>query len=134
MQSFADSDGDSIGDISGMISKLDYLQDLGIKGIWLIPIMPSPSYHKYDVTDYLAIHPDYGSMETFKKLVEEAHSRDIKVIIDMIINHSSNKHPWFLDAKTGENAEFRDYYIWATDDEIEKLAPLKRKQPVIKGI
>lgn len=128
VQSFADSDGDSIGDINGMISKLDYLKDLGIKGIWLMPIMPSPSYHKYDVTDYKAIHPDYGNLETFKKFVDEAHARDIKVVIDMIINHSSNKHPWFINSKTGENAEYRDYYIWATDNEIEKISAFEKEE------
>lgn len=122
VQSFVDSDGDSIGDIKGMMSKLDYLQNLGIKGIWLMPIMPSPSYHKYDVTDYYDIHPDYGDLDIFKEFVQEAHKRDIKVVIDMIINHSSNQHPWFLDSKSGENTEKRDYYIWANDEEIQRFS------------
>lgn len=127
VQSFVDSDGDSIGDIKGMISKLDYLHDLGIKGIWLMPIMPSPSYHKYDVTDYYSIHPDYGNLDIFKQFVQEAHNRDIKVVIDMIINHSSDQHPWFLDAKSGESAEKRDYYIWATDEEIQRRSSHEKK-------
>ena len=79
IQSFVDSDGDSIDDIAGMISKLNYLQELGIGGVWLMPIMPSPSYHKYDVTDYLGIHPDYADTAVFKKFGHEVHKRDIKV-------------------------------------------------------
>ena len=128
VQSFVDSDGDSIGDIAGMISKLDYLQDLGIGGVWLMPIMPSPSYHKYDVTDYFGIHPDYGDMAVFKKFVHEAHKRDIKLVIDMIINHSSNHHPWFLDSKSGESAKHRDYYLWSTDEEIERWSTLEKEE------
>jgi glycosidase len=127
IQSFADSDGDGIGDIKGMTGKLDYLQDLGIKGIWLMPIMPSPSYHKYDVTDYRDIHPDYGTMDDFRHFVSEAHNRNIKVVIDMIINHTSNLHPWFIDSKSGENAEYRDYYVWATDEDIEKVSSLEKE-------
>ena len=127
VQSFVDSDGDGIGDINGMTSKLDYLQDLGIRGIWLMPIMPSPSYHKYDVTDYLDIHPDYGTMEDFKRFLAEAHKRDIKVVIDMIINHTSNQHPWFLDAKNGKDARYRDYYVWMTDEEIEQFSSMQKK-------
>lgn len=118
VQSYADADGDSIGDLNGLISRLDYLQDLGIKGVWLMPIMPSPSYHKYDVTDYYGIHPDYGNMAIFKRFVQEAHARDIKVVIDMIINHTSNQHPWFLNALHGDTARYRDYYLWASDEEI----------------
>ncbi len=125
-RSFADSNGDGIGDINGMTNKLDYLQDLGIKGVWLMPIMPSPSYHKYDVTDYYAIHPDYGTMEDFKKFVDEAHKRDIKVVIDMIINHTSNNHPWFTDSKSGADAKYRDYYVWADDEEIEKFSSIEK--------
>lgn len=123
VQSFADADGDSIGDFKGMTSKLDYLNDLGAGAIWLMPIMESPSYHKYDVTDYRSVHPDYGTMDEFKTFVEEAHARDIKVIVDFIINHTSSEHPWFLDAKTGPDAEYREYYVWANKDSIaEEIA------------
>src|ERR1044071_4894576 len=83
VQSFADSDGDGKGDIKGMMSKLDYLKDLGVEGIWLMPINPSPSYHKYDVTNYYGIDSAYGTMDDFKRFVEEAHKRNIKVVIDM---------------------------------------------------
>lgn len=127
IQSFADSNGDGIGDINGMTSKLDYLHDLGIKGIWLMPIMPSPSYHKYDVTDYLDIHPDYGTLDDFKRFLDEAHKRDIKVVIDMIINHTSNQHPWFLNAKSGNDAKYRDYFVWASDAEIERFSSLQKE-------
>ncbi len=118
IQSFADSNGDGIGDIPGATLKLAYLEDLGIKAVWLMPIMPSPSYHKYDVTDYKAIHPDYGTMDDFKEFVEEAHKRGIKVIIDMIINHTSSEHPWFQAAKEDENSNYREYYVWADKDSI----------------
>ena len=117
IQSFADSNGDSIGDIQGVIDKLPYLTDLGIKAMWLMPVMESPSYHKYDVTDYRSIHSDYGTMEDFKTLVDQAHQRDIKIIIDLIINHTSDKHPWFIAAKNG-NPQYRDYYVWADRDSI----------------
>jgi alpha-amylase len=112
VQSFADSNGDGIGDIKGMTSKLDYLKDLGVEGVWLMPINPSPSYHKYDVTDYYGIHPDYGTMADFKEFVKEAHKRNINVVMDMVINHSSDKHPWFIDAAKNENSPYREYYVW----------------------
>ncbi len=96
--SFCDSDGDSIGDLKGVESKLDYIADLGCNGIWLMPVMPSPTYHKYDVTDYKAIDPEYGSIEDFKSLIEKAHRKHINIIIDMVINHTSSKHPWFTQA------------------------------------
>jgi alpha-amylase len=98
--------------------KLDHVKELNADAIWFMPIMPSPSYHKYDVTDYKAIHPDYGTMEDFKKLIEEAHAKDIRIVIDMIINHTSNEHPWFLEAKKGPDNPYRDYYVWAREDTI----------------
>jgi len=97
--SYQDSNGDGIGDIPGLISRLDYIRDMGYTGIWLMPVMPSPSYHKYDVTDYCAIDPQYGTIDDFKSLVSECHARDIRIIIDMPINHSSLDHPWFVAAK-----------------------------------
>lgn len=96
--SFCDSDGDGIGDLQGVISKLDYIQDMGFNGIWLMPIMPSPTYHKYDVKDYLAIDPDYGTMEDFEALAAECGQRGIKLIIDLVLNHTSDQHPWFQEA------------------------------------
>ncbi|MEO9801840.1 MAG: alpha-amylase family glycosyl hydrolase [Reichenbachiella sp.] len=123
VQSFADSDGDGIGDINGMTSKLDYLKDLGIDAIWLMPMSPSPSYHKYDVTDYLGIHPDYGTIEDFKAFIQAAHQKNIKVVMDFVINHSGYDHPWFQNAMQGKNAKYRDYYVWADKDSIvEQMA------------
>jgi alpha-amylase len=106
VRSFYDSNGDGIGDIRGMTEKLDYLKDnsnrsnsLGIDGIWLMPIMPSPTYHKYDVTDYYSIDSQYGTMEDFEDFISACEERGIKVIIDLVLNHSSAQHPWFLSAK-----------------------------------
>lgn len=118
VQSFYDSNDDGIGDFKGVTKKLDYVDELGANAIWFMPIMPSPTYHKYDVTDYKAVHPDYGTLEDFKKLLEEAHKRDIKIVIDMIINHTSNEHPWFLEAQKGRDNPYRDYYVWAQKDTI----------------
>lgn len=117
VQSFSDSDGDGIGDIKGMTSKLDYLQDLGVEAVWLMPINPSPSYHKYDVTNYYSIHPDYGTMEDFKIFVAEAHRRNIKVVVDMVLNHCSNKHPWFQDAVNNPNSPYWEYFVWTHKDD-----------------
>jgi alpha-amylase len=113
VESFADSDGDGKGDIKGMTSKLDYLQDLGIEGIWLMPMNPSPSYHKYDVSDYYDIHPDYGTLADFKNFVKEAHARNIKVVMDMVLNHSSSQNSWFKEALKDEHIKYWDYYVWA---------------------
>ncbi|WP_425456526.1 alpha-amylase family glycosyl hydrolase [Cohnella pontilimi] len=122
VRSFADSNGDGIGDFNGITAKLDYLNDgkpggndLGVDGIWLMPIQPSPSYHGYDVTDYEAVNPVYGTMEDFKKLTAEAHKRGIRVIMDLVINHSSSQHPWFIDSASGKNSDKRNWYVWAED-------------------
>lgn len=96
--SFYDSDGDGIGDINGVIEKLDYIEDMGFNGIWFMPIMPSNTYHKYNVHDYYNIDPAYGTLEDFQDLLDECHARDINVIIDLVMNHSSNTHPWFQEA------------------------------------
>lgn len=96
--SFCDSDGDGIGDLQGVISKLDYLKEMGITGIWLMPIHPSTSYHKYNVDDYYAIDKSYGTMNDFEQLIAECDQRGIKVIMDLVVNHSGNKNPWFTEA------------------------------------
>ncbi|MBT7095536.1 MAG: alpha-amylase [Bacteroidetes bacterium] len=116
VQSFYDANGDGIGDLEGLISKLDYLQELGIGGIWLLPVHPSPTYHKYDVVDYKAIHPDYGNLNDYKQLVEEAHKRNMTVLLDFVVNHSSNQHPWFVSASQDRKSSFRDYYVWSDDE------------------
>ena len=98
--SYSDSDGDGIGDLRGLISKLDYIQYMGYTGIWLMPVMPSPSYHKYDVTDYFDIDPAYGTLDDMRELVSECHARGIRVIIDLVVNHTSTRHKWFQLAAT----------------------------------
>jgi len=121
VRSFHDADGDGIGDLHGVIDKLDYLNDgnpktnndQGIGGIWLMPIGPSPSYHGYDVTDYYSIHPDYGTMEDFKQLLQAAHERGMKVIMDLVVNYSSSEHPWFIDSASDPGSPYRDWYVWA---------------------
>lgn len=119
VQSFCDSDNDGIGDIKGMTSKLDYLADLGVEAVWLMPIGPSPSYHKYDVTDYYGVHPDYGTLEDYKEFIEEAHERGIKVVMDLVVNHSGVDHPWFQEALRNPNSPYRNYYVWAHKDDPE---------------
>lgn len=124
VRSFYDSNGDGIGDLGGVIEKLDYLNDgdpgtdtdLGVGGIWLMPINPSPSYHGYDVTDYYGINPEYGTVEDFKRLTEEAHKRGIKVIMDLVVNHSSSAHPWFADSKNPDS-KYRSWYTWKSKEE-----------------
>ena len=113
--SYYDSDGDRIGDLAGLAEKLDYIASLGMNGIWLMPIMPSPSYHKYDVTDYYGIDPQYGTLEDFSALLEKAHSLGIDVIIDLVVNHTSSEHPWFLSAKADADSEYREYYNWSDE-------------------
>jgi glycosidase len=123
VRSFYDSDGDGMGDLQGIIEKLDYLNDgdpatttdLGVTGLWLMPVMPSPSYHGYDVTDYEDINEDYGTIEDFKQLIAEAHARGIAVIIDLVINHTSSQHPWFTLSQN-PNSPYSDYYIWSDTD------------------
>ena len=96
--SFADSNGDGIGDLAGVTQKLDYVADLGCNGIWLMPLQPSPTYHKYDITDYENIDPSYGTLSDFDALISAAHEKHIRVIMDLVINHTSVEHPWFLAA------------------------------------
>jgi glycosidase len=123
VRSFYDSDGDGIGDLKGITQKLDYLNDgnpetttdLGIGGIWLMPINPSPSYHGYDVTDYRAINPEYGTIEDMQELITEAHKRGIKIIMDLVVNHTSKEHPWFVDSAKNSDSKYRDWYVWAED-------------------
>ncbi len=121
--SFCDSNGDGIGDLQGVISKLDYLQELGINGIWLMPIHPSTSYHKYNVTDYYAIDPDYGTMEDFEALIAECGKRDIHVILDLVVNHTGSENAWFKEAcaylrglngaePNSADCKYLDYYFF----------------------
>ncbi|MDH5399857.1 MAG: alpha-amylase family glycosyl hydrolase [Cyclobacteriaceae bacterium] len=122
--SFQDSDGNGIGDFQGLIQKLDYLNDgdpntttdLGVTGLWLMPIFPSPSYHGYDVTNYRKTNSNYGSLDDFKQLLDEAHQRGIKIVIDFVINHTSKWHPWFVNSSKGNTNEKRDWYVWKNEN------------------
>jgi len=113
-RSFADSDGDGIGDLRGITARLDHLEWLGIDGIWLNPTMPSPNHDwGYDVADYCAVHPDLGTLEDLDELVAEAGKRGIRVLQDLVPNHTSDRHAWFQDALTGRDAAHREHYVWA---------------------
>lgn len=117
VRSYQDSDGDGIGDLPGLISRLDYIAEMGYNGLWLMPVMPSPSYHKYDVVDYCAIDSEYGTLEDMRALLNAAHQRGIRVIIDLPINHTSVLHPWFLAAcealRAGEDSPYIGYYCFS---------------------
>ncbi len=115
VRSFNDSNGDGIGDFNGITQKLDYLQELGINAIWLMPIHPSPSYHGYDVLNYYAVNPQYGTMDDFKNLLTEAHKRNVKIIIDFVPNHTSSQHPFFVDANSSSDSKYRDWYVWSNE-------------------
>lgn len=111
-RSFCDSNGDGIGDLQGIISKLDYIRDLGVKMIWLNPVYKSPLDDMgYDVADYKSIHPDYGSMKDMDLLIQEAKKRDIRIIMDLVVNHTSDEHEWFVKSKD-KNSPYHDYYYW----------------------
>ncbi|HEM3666790.1 TPA: alpha-glucosidase [Streptococcus suis] len=113
-RSFRDSNGDGIGDIAGIIDKLDYLSTLGIGAIWLSPVYKSPNDDNgYDISDYCDIMEEFGTMEDMERLIAEADKRDIKIVMDLVLNHTSDEHEWFIQAKKGKDNPYRDYYIWA---------------------
>ncbi|MET0397720.1 MAG: alpha-amylase family glycosyl hydrolase [Longimicrobiaceae bacterium] len=120
VRSFFDSDGDGVGDLEGLVQKLDYINDgtpaatgdLGARCIWLMPVAASPSYHGYDVTDYYRVNPEYGTNDDFRRLVAEAHRRGIRVLVDMVLNHSSSEHPFFKHAALYTDSPYRDWYLW----------------------
>lgn len=117
-KSFQDSNGDGIGDIPGIIGRLDYLKDLGIKGIWLSPVYRSPQDDNgYDISDYQDIDPMFGTLSDMEKLIEEARKRDIRIIMDLVLNHTSDEHPWFQEAKKSKDNPYHDYYVWRDGEE-----------------
>jgi alpha-glucosidase len=112
-RSFADSNGDGIGDLNGITSQLDYLADLGVDALWLSPIYPSPDVDfGYDVSDYTAVDPKFGTMEDFDQLVQQAKARKIHIVMDLVMNHTSDQHPWFQQSRQGRDNPYRDYYLW----------------------
>ena len=126
--SYSDSDGDGIGDLPGLASKIGYIKDMGFDGLWLMPVMPSPSYHKYDVTDYRSIDPQYGTLEDMRALVSACHDLGIRIIIDLPLNHSSTEHPWFKAAaeslREGRPGDlYVDYYVFSREQG-SKFVPL----------
>ncbi len=114
VRSFADASGDGVGDLRGLTARLDHVQALGADGLWLMPIHPSPTYHGYDVSDYRAINPDYGSMADFLTFLDAAHARGLRVVLDLVVNHSSSQHPWFQRALAGDPA-YRAFYVWSDE-------------------
>ncbi|QDE68750.1 MULTISPECIES: maltose alpha-D-glucosyltransferase [Myxococcus] len=123
LRAFHDSNGDGHGDIPGLIEKLPYLQDLGINCLWLLPHYPSPLRDDgYDIADFYGVHPDYGTLADFQRLVDEAHKRDIRVITELVVNHTSDQHPWFQEARSDPNSPKRNWYVWSDTDEQYKGA------------
>ena len=113
IRSFCDGNGDGIGDLYGVYNKLEYIKSLGVDGIWFSPIYPSPNADfGYDISDYKNIHPEYGDLEQFKKVLNKAHEMGLKVIMDLVINHTSDEHPWFIESCKGKDNPYSDYYIW----------------------
>ncbi len=114
LRSFQDSDADGIGDLDGLLSRLDYLAWLGVDGIWITPFFPSPMHDAgYDVSDYRAVDPRYGTLEGFRRVVDRAHALGLKVVIDQVYSHSSDRHPWFIDSASGSEGRKADWYVWA---------------------
>lgn len=115
VRSFRDTNGDGIGDLQGVIEGLDYVQSLGANIIWLMPVHPSPTYHGYDITDYYAINPDYGTVDDMLQLIQEAHSRGMYIILDYVANHSSSQHPFFLNAFNNRRSITSEFYKWRNE-------------------
>lgn len=112
-RSFCDSDGDGIGDLNGITGKLDYLKELGADVIWLSPVYESPNDDNgYDISDYQVVMKDFGTMADFDRMLEEIHARGMKLVMDLVVNHTSDEHPWFQESRKGKDNPYRDYYIW----------------------
>jgi len=112
-RSFKDSNGDGIGDIPGIISKLDYIKELGVDIIWLCPVYASPNDDNgYDISNYFQIHPEFGTLEDMDQLLAEAAKRKIAIMMDIVANHTSDEHPWFLESKSSKDNPYREYYVW----------------------
>ncbi len=117
IRAYCDSNSDGKGDIPGLISKLDYIKDLGVDCIWILPVYPSPLKDDgYDIADYNGIHPDYGTIDDFRKLIAEAHKRGLRIIADLVLNHTSDQHPWFQNSRSDPESKYRNYYVWSETD------------------
>jgi maltose alpha-D-glucosyltransferase/alpha-amylase len=125
VRTFCDSNGDGIGDFEGLTRRLDYLQELGTTAIWLLPFYPSPLRDDgYDIADYTSVHSSYGTLEDFKAFLNAAHSRGIRVIIELVVNHTSDQHPWFKEARSSRDNPKRDWYVWSDTDAKYKGVPI----------
>src|SRR6266700_8298007 len=115
VKAFADSNNDGIGDFAGLTEKLDYLQELGITALWLLPFYPSPGRDDgYDIADYRSINPDFGTLKDFRRFMQEAKRRKLKIIIELVINHTSDQHPWFQRARASRpTSDARNWYVWS---------------------
>ena len=112
-RSFCDGNGDGIGDLWGVLTKLDYIKSLGVDAIWFSPLYPSPNAdYGYDISDYMDIHPDFGDLDVFREVLHEAHERGLKVFMDLVVNHTSDEHPWFKQSRSSKASPYRDYYHW----------------------
>lgn len=118
IRAYKDTDGDGHGDLRGVIEKLDYVKSLGVDCIWLLPMYPSPLKDDgYDIADYYNIHPDYGTLEDFELLLEEAHARGLRIITDLVVNHTSDQHEWFIESRSSRESPKRDWYVWSDTDQ-----------------
>ena len=118
VRTFCDSNGDGIGDFPGLMQKLDYLQELGVNAIWLLPFFPSPLRDDgYDISDYTAVHPSYGLLEDFKAFLAAAHDRGMRIIIELVLNHTSDQHSWFQESRSSRENPKRDWYVWSETDD-----------------
>jgi maltose alpha-D-glucosyltransferase/alpha-amylase len=124
VRAFADSNGDGIGDFPGLLSRLDYLQDLGVTCIWLLPFFPSPLRDDgYDIANYVDVNPSYGTLDDFKSVLDAAHQRNMQVMIELVINHTSDQHPWFKAARLAPpGSPAREMYVWSNTDQLFKDA------------
>ncbi|MGZ8476131.1 MAG: alpha-amylase family glycosyl hydrolase, partial [Candidatus Limnocylindria bacterium] len=118
VKAFFDSTNDGVGDFQGLTEKLDYIAELGVTAVWLLPFYPSPLRDDgYDIADFTRVHPDYGSLREFRRFVREAHRRGLRVITELLVNHTSDQHPWFIDSRSSLESAKRDWYVWSDTDQ-----------------
>jgi len=132
VRSFSDSDGDGTGDLRGLAAKLDYIKDLGANAVWLMPIFPSPSEHGYDTIDYMNINKSYGTIDDFNFLIAEAKKRNIRIILDLMVNHTSDRHPWFKKS-LNKIPPYDNYYLWRDKPPGGKWFVYGKDKPVLNG-
>ena len=112
-RSFCDGNGDGIGDLWGVLKKLDYIKSLNVDAIWFSPLFPSPNAdYGYDISDYMDIHPDYGNLDVFREVLDGAHARGMRVFMDLVVNHTSDEHRWFVESRKSKDNPYHDYYYW----------------------